>query len=457
MLQAPSWFAFIADLTRDTLRGMAWDFQIVQITAAGTFGTVCVAFDWETRAFYALKVLKEHFQHNRSVVARTHDEATMLSHIRHENVLEVHALLNAARRTVVVMEWIQGCSLADLLEVTPKGLDGPVAAELIRQTARGLYAAYQAPEGPGGAPMRIIHRDLKPSNILLSLDGAVKVVDFGVAGGQFQGKSTETDSMVLGARPYMAPERLDGAEDAPDLDVYSLGVVLFELLDGEPLNLSLRPAVHPRQVQDGLARLQIRGFSPEGAAYLRHLLEKMLSYEPSYRPKAGEIDVLLRKLFEAQGITNPLGDLVERRVRPIFEANSLADPRVHDAYPGLAFLDHIGPTEPGGNPDIDRELTRFLNRQDWSHRVDELWRMLLLNPCWSARPFIVWLDGRAPRWRFWETTQATVSQRIALLRILGSRIDDEVRLRIKRFTNDGHPNVRKLARALLQVEDITSF
>lgn len=434
---------------------MAWDFQIVQITAAGTFGTVCVAFDWNSRAFYALKVLKERFEGNRNVVARTHDEATMLSLIQHENVLQVHALLEAARRTVVVMEWIQGCSLQDLLEVSPSGLAGPVAAELVRQSARGLHAAYHAP-GPTG-PMHIIHRDLKPSNILISIDGAVRVVDFGIARGQFQGKSDETDSMVLGARPYMAPERLDGAEDAPSLDVYSLGVMLFELLDGEPLKLSMRPLVHPRQVDDGLARLRIQGFSPEGVAYLQHLLKKMLSYHPADRPTAGEVDALLRKLLSAQGIERPLDELVRRRVQPIFEANSLIDPRQHDAYPGLAFLDAIGPTEPGGNPDIDRELQRFLNREDWSHRVDDLWRMLLLNPDWSARPFIDWLDKRQPRWRFWLANQATVSQRIALLRILGSRIDDPVRQRIRRFTNDAHPNVKKLARALLQVEEITGF
>lgn len=245
--------------------------------------------------------------------------------------------------------------------------------------------------------------------------------------------------------------------DAPSLDVYSLGVLLIELLDGEPPKLSMRPRVHPLQVRDHLERLEIRGFSPEGVAYLAHLLTKMLAYDPSERPTARDVAGHLKKLLQAQRIEDPLGTLIARSVKPIFEANSLMDPRAHEAYPSLAFLDAIGPTEPGGNPTIDRELRRFLHRDDWAHRVDELWEMLLLNPAWTARPFIEWLDEREPRWRFWQAHQARLSQRIALLRILGSRIDDDVRLRIQRFKNDKHPRVRQLARKLLEVEEITAF
>ncbi|MCA9571040.1 MAG: serine/threonine protein kinase, partial [Myxococcales bacterium] len=189
---------------------MGWDFQIVQVTAAGTFGTVCVAFDWTSKRFYALKVLKERFKTHEKVLARSRDEAAMLAAMDHPNILQVHELFHVDERPVIVMEWIQGCSLQDLVDCSTTGLPAATALEIVRQGCLALDAAYNAPEPHTGQPMRIIHRDLKPSNMLLSLRGVVKVVDFGIAKAAFGGRESKTVSMVLGSRDYMAPERLDG-------------------------------------------------------------------------------------------------------------------------------------------------------------------------------------------------------------------------------------------------------
>ncbi|MCB9675628.1 MAG: serine/threonine protein kinase [Alphaproteobacteria bacterium] len=437
---------------------MAWDFQIVQVTAAGTFGTVCVAFDWTSRRFYALKVLKDRFKHNRKVLTRTHDEATMLAKIEHPNILKVYEMLEVDERPVVVMEWVQGCSLQDLVDCHPEGIDGRVSLELIRQSARALHAAYSAPSGATGAPMHIIHRDIKPSNILLSLQGGVKVVDFGIARGDFEGKRSETVSMVLGARAYMAPERLDGAPDGPRLDVYALGLVFYELLKGDRIKLSMRPNVHARQMADALAALEIRGLSPAGEKALRDLLGHMTTYDRHKRPDAVQVEQRALQILNHEGGLPDMERFANDHVRPIFEANSLIDPRATQDYEELAFLDAMGPTRPGGDPAIDAKLRRFLATPGWAARVEELWTLLLLNPSWTAEPFIEWLDKRkAQWWQFWQQNTATVPQKIALLRILACRFDDDVRRRVMRFKADPNPRVRKLAEQLLTAEEVTGF
>jgi serine/threonine protein kinase len=437
---------------------VGWDFQVVQVTAAGTFGTVCVAFDWTTRRFYALKVLKDRFKYNRKVLTRTHDEATMLARMRHPNILRVHDLIEVEDRPVVVMEWVQGCSLQDLIEVHPKGLDTRFGLELVRQAARALQAAYSAPSGADGAPMRVIHRDIKPSNLLLSLGGVLKVVDFGIARGDFEGKRSETVSMVLGARAYMAPERLDGAPDGPRLDVYALGLVLFELLGGERLKLSMRPNVHEEQLEDALDALPWRGLSDDGADAARELLFRMTRYDREDRLDAVDVEREAQRILEAEGGAPDMQKFANNFVRPVFEANSLIDPRQTEDYDELAFLDAIGPTPPGGNPNIDAELRRFLAQPGWTRRVEELWTLLLLNPSWTARPFLEWLEKRKSQWwQFWQPNKTTVPQKIALLRILACRFDDEVRVQVLRFKKDANPQVRRLAEQLLTAEEITGF
>lgn len=437
---------------------MGWDFQIVQVTAAGTFGTVCVAFDWTSRRFYALKVLKQHFSSHDKVLARSRDEARMLAAMNHPNILEVHDTFDVDGRPIIVMEWVQGCSLEALMECSIGGLPCATALEIVRQAAVALDAAYTSPDPRGGEPMRIIHRDLKPSNILLSISGRVKVVDFGIAQGMFGGKESKTVSMVLGSRDYMAPERLDGLEDTPRLDVYALGLILYELLHGTCITLSLRPRVHTAQKQDALGALDLVDCPGPVEPAIQQLLEDMLRYDPANRLDIRQLLARVTSLLNQLEVPDMRG-FANREVRPVFEANSLRDPRSHEDYPELAFLDAIGPTPPGGDASIDVRLKKFINSPGWERRVEELWTLLLLNPSWTARPFLDWLDRRrAQWWQFWQQNGATVPQKIALLRILACRIDGpSVRRRVKRFTLDPDKRVRALAGQLLLAEEVTAF
>lgn len=436
---------------------MQWDFQIVQVTAAGTFGTVCVAFDWTSRQFYALKILKERFRSNDKVLDRSRDEAAMLAAMNHPNILKVYEVFDVDERPVIVMEWIQGCSLQDLIDTSTKGLPVAAALAIIRQGCLALDAAYNTLSPGSGHPMEIIHRDLKPSNMLLSLRGEVKVVDFGIARAIFDGKKSQTVSMVLGARDYMAPERLDGQEETPKLDVYAMGLIFYELLQGQHLTLSLRPRVHTQQKQDALEALHLRDCPDQLAPAIRALFSDMTTYTEDDRMDVPEVITRIDELL-ADLPPVDMAAFANHKVRPMFEANSLMDPRRHEDYDELRFIDAMGPTQPGGADDIDTTLRAFLDSRGWEGRVEELWTLLLLNPSWTAAPFLEWLDRRrAQWWQFWQQNQATVPQKFALLRILACRFDDKVRSRVKRFQVDPDPRVRRLASALLTAEEITQF
>ena len=180
-------------------------YKLEEICAAGTFGTVCVARDLHNGKLYALKVLKRAHMHRPRVIARTRDEASIMSRLTCNGIAEVDGLVEIDGRLLVVMEWVRGVSLEQLLQHHTEGLPLGVALLLIRDAADALGNAYRALPPDGGPPMGIIHRDIKPSNMLLSVEGKLTIVDFGIAHGTFEGKEAKTMSMVLGARGYLAP------------------------------------------------------------------------------------------------------------------------------------------------------------------------------------------------------------------------------------------------------------
>jgi serine/threonine protein kinase len=264
----------------------AGPFEILEILGEGSFGTVCVARVQgdARRRKVALKILKGAYTRNPKILNRTRDEARMLSHINHPNVVRVERLIEIGGRPVVVMELVEGVSLDQLLLRFKQGLPAAVAVEVVRQTLIALHVAYYEATGPDSRPLKIIHRDIKPSNIMLSVRGEVKVGDFGIAKGEFSGREAETESVVLGSRPYMAPERLDGVSDHPTVDVYSCGMSLYELLTGRTMSLSINPVTHEQAMNRQLGYLSVEGMADAGLEDLRGIIRRMCAYDRDYRP-----------------------------------------------------------------------------------------------------------------------------------------------------------------------------
>ncbi len=308
----------------------AGPFEILEILGEGSFGTVCVArvAGDPLRRKVALKILKGAYARNQKILNRTRDEARLLSRISHPNIVRVERLMDVGGRPVVVMEHVQGVSLDQLLLRFKQGIPPAVAIEIMRQTCLALQVAYNDVASDDGRPLRVIHRDIKPSNVMLSIHGEVKVCDFGIAKGEFEGREAETESVVMGSRPYMAPERLDGVSDSPSVDVYSAGMSLFELLTGRTMSLSINPVTHDQAMNRQLKFIQVDGMSSVALDDLRGAIKRMCAYDRDYRPSSSDAARQLEQIMYAIDPNHRIGleEFARTTVMPIYESRPRITP-----------------------------------------------------------------------------------------------------------------------------------
>jgi serine/threonine protein kinase len=425
-------------------------YRLVEISAAGTFGTVCVAQDMSRGKLVALKVLKAAHLHRPRVLARTRDEAALLTKLDHPNIVEIEAMATLEDRPVMVLEWVRGLSLEQVVRANPDGIPAPEAVELIRLAADALAAAYGSLDADGN-PMHVIHRDIKPSNMLLSVDGEVKLVDFGIARGEFEGKEAQTLSMVLGARGYLAPERLDGDDDKPSCDMYSLGICLYEFLIGRHIVLSVHKDFHAEALQKHLDALKLPDVSPEATTQLRTILAGMCDYHEHKRP---DYPTLLAQLEAFQASLDRPADLqayARKHVLPLFRDRKRVRPIDHPAYPELAFVERNARGKEWHTPaDVDTQLRGLLKAKDWFDQKEEIEVLLIKNPHWSPAPFLEKLpSGSKAWWQFWGSSDLPAEQTIYLLKLLQQRPDAVVRERVAGLVEHSDPAVAKAAKMVL--------
>ena len=180
-------------------------FEITEILGAGAYAVVCVAVDADTGSQVALKILRKESRNDVDAVDRLRDEARILMALRHPNIPAVTELLDYDGRPVVVMEHVRGVACDVLRKAIGEALTPGMVLQLAGQVAVGLDYAWNTPDAD--EPMRIVHRDLKPSNVVLSQDGVVKIIDFGIAKGSFDGRAAKSLFVVHGSQGYEAPER----------------------------------------------------------------------------------------------------------------------------------------------------------------------------------------------------------------------------------------------------------
>ena len=312
------------------MKRAAGPFEILEIIGEGSFGTVAVArvTGDPLRRKVALKILKGAYTRNQKILNRTRDEARLLSRISHPNIVRVERLMDVAGRPVVVMEHVQGPGLDQLLLRFKEGLPASIALEVVRLTCLALHVAFNEKFGEDGKSLRVIHRDIKPSNVLLSIHGEVKVVDFGIAKGEFEGREADTQSVVMGSRPYMAPERLDGISDSPSVDVYSAGMTLFELLTGRTMSLSINPVTHDQAMNRQLGFLTVPGMSPAALEELRAIIRRMCHYDRDQRPTSIDVSRDLEQCLYAIGPEQRLSleEFARTTIVPIYESRPRISP-----------------------------------------------------------------------------------------------------------------------------------
>jgi serine/threonine-protein kinase len=178
----------------------------------------------------AIKRLHPQFARDPEFVAMFLDEARLASRIGHPNVVPILDVVAEGGELFLVMELVVGESLAKLARTCPSGLPLPIAASIVVGVLEGLHAAHEA-RGEDGAPLTIVHRDVSPQNVLVGSDGVARLIDFGVAKAAGNANATR-DGQIKGKVAYMAPEQLNAAPIDRRADLYSVGVLLWELLTG---------------------------------------------------------------------------------------------------------------------------------------------------------------------------------------------------------------------------------
>jgi eukaryotic-like serine/threonine-protein kinase len=218
-------------------------YQIVERIATGGMAEVYLAVHGELAGFRTPVVLKKvlpHLASNQQFIDMFLDEARIASLLDHPNVVRIYEVGRSGNEYFLAMELVQGKSLSALLRraqdperPTPSPIEPRLAALIIAQAAAGLHHAHNLTD-PLGNPLGLVHRDVSPQNLLISFEGSVKVIDFGIARALGRISETQTGGMK-GKFGYMSPEQARGEEIDLRTDIFALGVVLWEAVTGHRL------------------------------------------------------------------------------------------------------------------------------------------------------------------------------------------------------------------------------
>ncbi|MEU5923836.1 protein kinase [Streptomyces antimycoticus] len=275
----------------DDMRLIAGRYQLGDRLGRGGMGTVWRAYDQMLAREVAAKelhVASDHHEHHRRL-RRAQREARTVARLRHPHVVGVHDLVEHDDRLWIVMELIDGPSLARRIADT-----GPLAPRHTAALGLQLLGALEAVHAAGA-----LHRDIKPANILLRGDGSAVLTDFGIAALE-DDESLTTTGELLGSIGYMAPERLTAEEVGPPSDLWSLGATLSAVASGVP----------PFQRPTGAAALHAVTFAdpviPERVGPLRPIIQALLNKSPAQRPSAATLRAALRRVADGADDPGPL-------------------------------------------------------------------------------------------------------------------------------------------------------
>jgi serine/threonine-protein kinase len=287
---------------------IAGRYELEELVGTGGMSSVFRARDRLLERRVALKVLHEHYTDDEGYVERFRREARVVAQLSHPNIVTVIDRGEDEGRQFIVFELVEGRTLKDLLEEEGR-LPVRPALEIALQVARGLAFAHEH---------GLVHRDVKPQNVILNGDGRAKVTDFGIARSRDIQGVTQT-GMVLGTSNYVAPEQAQGGKVDRATDVYSLGVVLFELLTGEvPFLGESFVAVAMRHVNEPAPSVRER--RPDVPARVARAVDRALEKDPAARfptmdAFAAELEACLAALGE-----EPDEDVTLVRREPILPA-----------------------------------------------------------------------------------------------------------------------------------------
>ena len=196
-------------------------YQIIEELGQGGMGRVYKALDTEINEKIALKIIKPGIASDEKIIERFRNELTTARQIAHKNVCRMHDLNRDQGKYYITMEFVDGGDLKSLIRKTRR-LDAGTAISIAKQICEGLAEAHN---------LGIIHRDLKPGNIMIDDTGRAKIMDFGIAR-TIKSKGITGSGVMIGTPEYMSPEQVDAGDLDQRSDIYSLGIILYEMVTG---------------------------------------------------------------------------------------------------------------------------------------------------------------------------------------------------------------------------------
>jgi serine/threonine protein kinase len=312
-------------------------YEIRERTAVGGMAIVYKAYDATLDRYVAVKQIAPHLSADEKFAARFRVEAQTLARLSSSqpNIVHVHELIQHDGQLYLVMEYVEGTTLRSMMDRGPVPLQTGLGVLL--STALGLRAMHA---------QGIVHRDLTPSNIMMAKDGALKITDFGLIG-----HSGGKTSLPMGTTKYMAPEMFTGAPVDPRADLYSLGMIAYEMLAGpEKFGDAFRDVMRDEKAQQvrwmhwhsniGMRAPPLKDLQPGIPPLISKIIERLMDKEPSRRfASADQVVRWLRKIFvltvQGKSITVSDSESMEREMEA--EASpSLAPAAAPAAAPAMA-------------------------------------------------------------------------------------------------------------------------
>jgi serine/threonine-protein kinase len=256
-------------------------YKLIRRAGTGGMASVYKGQDLMLGRLVAVKVLHESLTGNVEFLRRFQQEAYAAANLSHPNIVTVHDIGQDGHYYYIVMEFIEGQTLKDLvrqlLQTTGRPLPINQALDLAIQICAGVGYAHRA---------NLVHCDVKPQNVLVTRDNRVKVADFGIARAISQ-TIPDDDYVVWGTPQYFSPEQAAGEAATPASDVYAIGVILFEMLTGRlPFVADSHTALAVKHMRE--TPPLITQFNPSVPIQIERVIAKVLSKEPAGRYRTAD-------------------------------------------------------------------------------------------------------------------------------------------------------------------------